>query len=483
MTDNDKLYINGIDAETGQYLTAPMTFEEAARFVRGEPFDRGLVRFFKRMWRRLTRGHLGLPAGVHADNIPQAGWAVVFHQDEEPGVKEVLQPLIDHRREQVGDGSRVKVLAYDGQQDAHSWLASQGVAPGTVMPWRVPFYLLLVGSPERIPFPFGHLLDVEYAVGRLHFDDVDGYSQYVDSLLAYENGQAPPRAKRAVFFATRHRFDRATQLSADDLVGPLADGLPPQNGEPAQLPVAEAQGYQTEKLHAEEATKAALAGILTPPAGMLPPAFLFTASHGLGYRQPSPDQYEKHGALICQDWPGFGSFAEGYFFSAEDLAAESRVHGLIAFLFACYGAGTPAYDRFLHIPGEPPPQISDRPFLAALPKALLSHPGGGALACIGHVERAWSYSIRTAEAGPVIQPFRNTIQRILSGQPVGFAVKDFNERYSALSTSQSQLLERASLGLQASDRELAITWAMRNDAEGYLVVGDPAVRLRVDDLV
>ena len=79
MTDNDMLYINGIDAETGQYLTAPMTFQEAARYVRGEPFDMGLVRFFKRMWRRLTRGHLGLPAGAHVllDLLCEHGEVVV----------------------------------------------------------------------------------------------------------------------------------------------------------------------------------------------------------------------------------------------------------------------------------------------------------------------------------------------------------------------------------------------------------------------
>ena len=54
------------------------------------------------------------------------------------------------------------------------------------------------------------------------------------------------------------------------------------------------------------------------------------------------------------------------------------------------------------------------------------HPNGAALAVIGHVERAWGYSISTPEAGRQIGAFREAIGGILGGLPVAFAMKGFN---------------------------------------------------------
>jgi hypothetical protein len=494
MPEEEKLYFNGIDGDTGKYLVPPMTYGQAVSYLTGEPQDTALIRYLKTIWKVLTKPHLGLPDDIKPEDLTKAGWAVVFHKDEDPEVKKALDPLVQHRKDQIGDDTRVKVLEYDGVEDAHGWLASQGVMAGSVEPWKVPFYLLLVGSPERIPLSFGNLLEVEYAVGRLHFDNPSDYKQYVQSLVNYEEGQAPPRAKEAVFFGTRHKFDKATQLSADHLVNPLADGLPAEGGRPAQGPVAKDQGFSTRKIWGEAATKAALSDVLAPPHGAQGPAFLFTASHGVGYTKPRPEMRETYGALVCQDWPAVGEFEPQHRFAAGDIDSLStglQVHGLIAFLFACFGAGTPSHDRFVHKRGEPPRQIADKAFLAALPKALLSHPQGGALACIGHVERAWGYSLTTIETGPVVQPFRNAVQRILAGKPVGLALKDFRERYASFNSRLSEKVEKVLFSpeltdealLQERDKDLASDWAFRNDAEGYVVLGDPAVKLRVADLV
>lgn len=484
MANNDKLFINGIDGVTGEYLVEPLEYSQAAAFIKGEPADTPLARFLKRIWRTISQPHLGLPLDVDPADVTRAGWAVVFHTDEDQAVKDALAPLVEHRRQQIGDDNKVKVLDYRDGEDRAAWLARHGVSAGTVDPTKVPYYLLVAGSPERIPFTFGHLVDVEYAVGRLHFDTASEYADYAVSLIEYETSQTVPNGKEAVFFATRHPFDQATQLSADLLVNPLADGIPAQGVQPPQPGVAERWGFRTHKVWGGDARKSALAESLVPTAGARPPAFLFTASHGMGWPKGHAKQRTDQGALLCQDWPGFGNISPEHYFAGEDVPDEARVQGMVAFHFACFGAGTPSHDRFIHKPGEAPPQIADESFIAALPQRLLTHPQGGALACIGHVERAWGYSITTAGAGPQLLPFQNAIGRILLGQPVGYAVKDFNERYAALSTSLTGLLEELDFGAtDVSDAELAANWVERNDAEGYLVIGDPAVRLRVNDLV
>jgi hypothetical protein len=474
MQHDDRLYLNGIDAETGQYLVPPMELEEVAATVKGVKEDNSTVSWLRRVWRIISQPHLGLPFDVDPAKISEAGWAIVFHQDESPSVKDALRPLIKHRKEQVGDESKVKELVYRTGQNRAEWLAGYGVGAGNVEPTKVPFYLLIVGSPEQIPFGFCQEIDVEYGVGRLHFETPQEYAEYVRQVVEYETAATVPNGKEAVFFGVRHDFDRATQMSADLLVKPLADGP-----DPTTKGVADKWGYKTRKIWGAQATKSALTEVLRAGGGAKPPALLFTASHGMGFKRGHANQLKEQGALLCQDWPGFGQISADHYFAAADLSADTRAQGLIAFHFACFGAGTPAFDNFIHKPGQPPPQIADRPFIAALPKALLTR---GALACVGHVERAWGYSIVTPNAGPQLIPFQNALGRLLVGQPVGYAMKDINERYAVVSTSLTSLLEKVSFGAQVSDFELANSWVERNDAGGYFVIGDPAARLRVDAL-
>lgn len=477
MSNNDKLYLNGIDGETGQYLVEPMELADAASMVKNIKPSNPVFEWLRRVWKTISNPSLGLPINLDPAKVGEVGWAIVFQQNESQAVRKALQPLIEHRKQQVGDERKVKNLTYRDGQNRADWLAGYGVSAGNIAPSKVPFYLLFIGDPKQIPFGFCQEMDVEYAVGRLHFDTPEEYSRYVASVIEYENSAIVPNAREAVFFGVRHEFDHATQMSADLLVNPLADG--PNKLTPG---VATHWGFATRKLWGEKATKSALTKVLRTRNGAKPPAFLFTASHGMGFRKGHPRQLREQGALLCQDWPGFGLISPDHYFAAADLPADANVRGLIAFHFACYGAGTPNFDNFMHKPGEPPPQIADQPFIAALPKALLAHPKGGALACIGHVERAWGYSIVGPTTEPQLIPFQNAIGRLLVGQPVGYAIKDFNEKFAALSVSLCNLLQQVGFGVEVPDYELADSWVERNDAGGYIVVGDPAVRLRVEQM-
>lgn len=471
MTD-DLIYANGVNGLTGEYLVTPLELSELAARAKEPPEDPKLARELEQLGEAINRPTYRPPFNVHPENVTETGWAIVFGSDEADAVKNALAPLIEHRRRQAGD-ARVKVLDYLPGEQWPEWLHRHGTAPGNID--KVPYYVLLVGSPSRIPFTFQYLLDVEYAVGRLHFDDVGGYQRYVSALIDYEEATSAPRDKTAAFFGTRHPFDGATQLSADLLVQPLAESFQPGGRFAGAI-----GGYQVHPPVLERsATKTALGEIFagSGPAGR--PALLFSATHGMGGWPPGhPEQVARHGALLCQDWPGLGQIGPAQYFAAADVAADARVHGLVAFFFACYGAGTPQIDPFHHTVGEPPPTVAKEAFVAALPKRLLTHPEGGALAVIGHIERAWGYSFVSGGNGQLL-PFQNAIGRILAGQPVGHAMQDFNERYAALSVNVGNVLEQMGFGKLVRDAQLAALWTERNDAQNYVVLGDPAAALKV----
>jgi len=53
----------------------------------------------------------------------------------------------------------------------------------------------------------------------------------------------------------------------------------------------------------------------------------------------------------------------------------------------------------------------------------------------------------------------------------------FNDRNAQYSGRLAELLEDAGFG-SVSESALASAWLLRNDAQGYVLLGDPAVRLR-----
>jgi flavin reductase (DIM6/NTAB) family NADH-FMN oxidoreductase RutF len=56
-------------------------------------------------------------------------------------------------------------------------------------------------------------------------------------------------------------------------------------------------------------------------------------------------------------------------------------------------------------------------------------------------------------------------------------MRDFADRFAALSVTMANLLRQRAAGLDGNDALLAARWVERQDAGGYLIVGDPAARL------
>ena len=71
---------------------------------------------------------------------------------------------------------------------------------------------------------------------------------------------------------------------------------------------------------------------------------------------------------------------------------------------------------------------------------------------------------------------------MLRGDRLGEATDDFNMRWAALSTELAETINDLRFGAEISPRRLANQWIARDDARNYIILGDPAVRIRVDDM-
>jgi hypothetical protein len=446
-------------------------FRNALRKIPDEPLDSIEEEFL----RRSEQGLVTTRASQRA-NVEDLGWGVVWGVDDplKDRVRTALAELLERRRTQTSGRFARQEFDYRTGETVQAFLARHGGATtaSSTSVSEMPYYLLIVGDPELIPFEVQYGLGVRHAVGRLYFDaetERDAlamYGAYARSVVAAESGEwGLPR--RAFAFAPMHAGDPSMDVAVRELVHPLIRDLQADDLLQADWLVDGAIG--------ESATRAALLDAL---GGTATPAVVFIAAHGLDFPAGDDRQRSEQGAIVCADWSGPGtSITPDACVAAHDIGDDTNLLGLIAFVLASHSAGTPALSNV----GRR--ALAPRAFVSRLAQRLLGHPKGGALAVIGHVDVNWLISFESGSGdgedrvSDGARTFLQTVTRLVRGHTVGSATELLAARYKLVA---SELVDVVLTATEPEDKALQRLKVSAADLRSYIVLGDPATRLPLD---
>ena len=341
--------------------------------------------------------------------------------------------------------------------------------------WGFPTLCCWWDRRTRFRSSFSYGLDIFWAVGRLWFETAEEFGEYAKSVVEYETDAAVRTSRQMALFAPRHEFDAATQLFCRQVAKPLIETSE------STIPIGKRQKFEVQAYLGEGATKGQLNNVFLGAIRHGLPSVLLSGSHGMVFGADDPAAegaagfdrlpglggvwIDRTGALVC----GLGPACRG---------GPARVDSCLV----CVLRRRMSAVRRLQPNGEEAEADRTKAMLSRLPQALLAHRGGGALAVVCHVERAWAYSFQSSRGGPQVQGFRDVLSRTFRGDRLGCAMDQFNTRWAALSTELADVLGDMSLNVDVPAQKLASMWVARDDARNTIVFGDPAVRLRVESM-
>ena len=511
---DDLVFFNGIHGSSGEYATPPRRIATVAAAARAHSMPRDEIQRTGAAARRSRDKQFALADDYNPDDLEDVGWGMVLPEltpDDHEGrarqqqILEALEPLLALRRRQAGS-MYCDDLWYTQGESPQEFLSRFGVNFGRVEPGPLPYYILLCASPQEISFEFQYMLDIQFAVGRLYFDDVKSYRMYAEHMAGQEERE-PPAQRKATFFGVvngdKVDDDPATWNGVTHLIEGLHDyyakkkacgndlALEDEAGQPIRRMPTRAHRALVEHWALDIHTRSAATRerLLSLLGGEDKPAFLLVLAHGLDYKCDEPGLVKGQGALICNGWrPGEMAFEHAVF--GGQLDENRDLAGQIAFLFACHSAGTPRTRLAFPDPsektsGEPPEkklspkQLAPHSLVARLPQRMLAL---GAQAVIGHIDNACDSSFRwfnprTRKFFTHTGEFRQLMNGVFRGARVGHAMCAFNERYAVLAAVFTGLDDREAEGHDVSDREWAYTYRSYLDARNYILLGDPAARI------
>ncbi|MBK7823630.1 hypothetical protein [Nannocystis sp.] len=345
--------------------------------------------------------------GGDPNDLAAQRWGVIAPQGPEGDrLLALVRPLIDHRQAQQGDAVKIYRVPAGMSLDAALRWKKREFDAGADLNIEVPRYQLILGDLDQVSLEVQQIQASDGYVGRLALASDDDYAAYVDKLLRWERMSEGTGKPDSLFF-TVHDGTAATAVGHRALVGPGVEVVRRRQAS-GQYPAREIVEFGDRMTPSPDELLARVGGG--------DPSVLFTLSHGEGAPRGGwkshDEQRRRQGAM---------SFGHEGKLTGDDLRTRPFLPGGVWFMLACYGAGTPNTSAYKHwlaqlaaagqfrgrpeavLAGLPGPH--DRPFVAALPQAVLANPDGP-LAFMGHIDLAWTYGFQELDDGATNRPAR-----------------------------------------------------------------------------
>jgi hypothetical protein len=337
-----------------------------------------------------------------------------------------------------------------------------GAAFGTG-PKCLPFYLMIYGDPESVPWSLQFILGANRCVGRLSIAG-EALENYVTALLADFPG-SPSDPYSVLVWAVDHGQDDITRV----LRNQIADKLRVAVKSDAEMKCTFLDGMSAPS----DATGHRLIAALTKEK----PGLIVTTSHGTtGPSANGSDMREMLGLPVDELHKPLDPIA---------LVADWQPSGAIWFCHACCSAGSDAPSNFSSLFDESTEMHRLLTSIAALGPSVAPWPerllGAKAplRAFIGHVEPTFDFTLQNPLTGEsmtsaLVSALYPGLFRRKPRMPLGFAFRGWFNNRSPMFTSWDFEQSRYDGKPEVVGKLLLYQLAMR-DIQGTVILGDPAV--------
>jgi len=391
---------------------------------------------------------------------PKVGWGVVMAASAEPPA--ILKKLISKRKAPILRYMKDSPHALSVLQDDRGPVLDIAGSPSGIERGALPYYLLIYGSPEAVPWCLQYILGMRHCVGRVDLEGTQ-LENYVNAVL---NDFAGSRADsyRTLTFAVDQPDITHTLRTV------LADPLY------ARFQLDDERSATSVFLAGDEDGRAATQQSLNEQLAQYP-GLIVTSSHGRTAPASNPPEMQRMlGWLVDQNKSAM---------DPDELLKNWQPNGAIWYAHACCSAGS---DDLTIFKGLFPEGTSAYKLIesvaklgsltAPFPKALLGA-ASPARAFIGHVEPTFNWTVRLPKTGQALTDVLvSAIENLNRGEPVAYAFRDRMIQAGSLLTSHDRARSDYINGAQ-NEEELLRLKLSALDIQSTVILGDPAVALPI----